>query len=248
MIRPSRRRRSWRSWATARIAITSEAAVMSKPVSRGIAVGGAAEAERDLSQRPVVHVDGALPGHPQGVDVVRVAVQDRGVEDRREQVVGGADRVDVAGEVQVEVLHRHHLGEAAPGGAALHPEHRAERRLAQAEDRAAADVAHALGERDRRRRLALAGLRRGHPGDADQLAVGPVGEPVERGQRDLALVAAVRLDLLGLEAELGADLLDRPQLRVLGDLEAVLHRLVLPLRSVQCETAAAPSSETRRSR
>ena len=47
-----------------------------------------------------------------GVDVLRVAVQDRGVEHRGEQVVGGADRVDVAGEVQVEVLHRHDLGHA----------------------------------------------------------------------------------------------------------------------------------------
>ena len=35
VIAPSRRRRSWRSCDTARIAITSEAAVMSKPVSRG---------------------------------------------------------------------------------------------------------------------------------------------------------------------------------------------------------------------
>ena len=34
VIAPSRRRRSWRSRATATIAITSEAAVMSKPVSR----------------------------------------------------------------------------------------------------------------------------------------------------------------------------------------------------------------------
>ena len=152
--------------------------------------------------------------------LVRVAVQDRGVEDRREQVVGGADRVDVAGEVEVEVLHRHHLGEAAAGRAALHPEHRAERRLAQAEHRAAADVAEALGERDRGRRLALARLRRGHPGDADQLAVRPVGQPVDRRQRDLALVAAVGLDLLGLEADPLADLVDRQELGLLRDLEA----------------------------
>ena len=35
VIAPSRARRSWRSDATATIAITSEAAVMSKPVCRG---------------------------------------------------------------------------------------------------------------------------------------------------------------------------------------------------------------------
>ena len=193
-----------------------------------VAVRGAAEPEHHLPQCAVVHVDRTLPGHPQGVDVMRVAVQDRGVEDRRQQVVRGPDRVDVAGEVEVEVLHRNDLGESAAGGPALEPEDRAQRRLPQAEERAAADVAHPLGQRDRGRRLALAGLRRRHPGDADQLAVGPVGEPVERRERDLALVAPVGLELLGLEAESLADLVDRLELRFLGDLEAVLHLSLFP--------------------
>ena len=213
-----------------------------------VAVGLAAEPERDLAQGPIVHVDGPLPRHAQRVDAVRVAVQDRRVEDRREQVVRGADRVDVAGEVKVEVLHRHDLGEAAPGRAALHPEHRADRRLAKAEDGAAADVAHALGEPDRGGRLALSRLGRRHPGDADELAVRPVGEAVQGRERDLALVATVGLDLLGLEVESGADLVDRQERRLLGDLEAVLHLVRFPSLLGQCETAAAPSSETRRSR
>ena len=93
-----------------------------------VAVGPAAEPDRDVAQRPVVHVDRAAPGDPQRVDLVRVAVQDRRVDHRREQVVGGADRVDVAGEVEVEVLHRDDLGQAAAGRAALDPEHRTERR------------------------------------------------------------------------------------------------------------------------
>ena len=112
---------------------------MSKPALARVAVGAAAEADGDLAQRAVVHVDRAPPADAQRVDLVRVAVQDRGVEHRREQVVGGADRVDVAGEVEVEVLHRHDLGHAAAGRAALDAEHRAERRLAQAGDRALAD-------------------------------------------------------------------------------------------------------------
>ena len=90
-----------------------------------VAVGAAAERDGDLAQGAVVHVHRAPPADAQGVDVQRVAVQDRGVEHRREQVVGRADRVDVAGEVQVEVLHRHDLGHAAAGGAALDAEHRA---------------------------------------------------------------------------------------------------------------------------
>ena len=165
-----------------------------------VAVRAAAEADGDVAQRAVVHVERAPPADAQRVDLVRVAVQDRRVEHRRQQVVGGADRVDVAGEVEVEVLHRHHLCHAAAGGAALDAEHRAERRLAQAGDRLLADVAETLGEADERRRLALAGLRRRHAGHAHELAVGPVAQAVDDARFDLALVATVGLDLLGLQA------------------------------------------------
>ena len=110
----------------------------------------------------------------------------------REQVVGRADRVDVAREVEVQVLHGDDLRVAAAGRAALDPEDRAERGLAQAEHRALADVPEPLGQRDRRRRLALARLRRRDRGDADQLPVGLVGEPLDHREVDLGLVACRR--------------------------------------------------------
>ena len=135
VIAPSRRRRSCRSDATAAIAITSDAAVMSKPGLPRVAVRLAAEPDRDVAQRAVVDVDAAAPADRQRVDAELVAVQEVRLEHRGEQVVRGADRVDVAGEVEVHVLHRHDLRVAAAGGAALDPEHGAERRLAQAERR-----------------------------------------------------------------------------------------------------------------
>ena len=63
-----------------------------------------------------------------------------GLDHGREQVVGRADRVDVAREVEVQVLHRHDLGVATAGGAALDPEDRPERGLAQAEHGPVTDV------------------------------------------------------------------------------------------------------------
>jgi hypothetical protein len=42
------------------------------------------------------------------------------------EIVGRADRVDVAGQVEVEVLHRDHLAVAAAGRAALDAEDRPE--------------------------------------------------------------------------------------------------------------------------
>ena len=56
------------------------------------------------------------------------------------------------------------------------------------------------------------------PGDADELAVGDVGETLDHRQRDLRLVAAVGLELLRIEPAALGDLVDRQQLRLLGDL------------------------------
>ena len=77
-----------------------------------------------------------------------------------EQVVGERDGVEVAGEMEVDVLHRHDLRVAAAGRAALHAEHRPERRLAQADHRLLADLVERVAEADRGRGLALARRRR----------------------------------------------------------------------------------------
>src|SRR5262249_24464173 len=57
-------------------------------------------------------------------------------------------------------------------------------------------------------------------GDADELGVRSVGQPVDGIERDLGLVAAVGLDLLGLEPDSVAEGVDRLEHSLLGDLEA----------------------------
>jgi hypothetical protein len=79
--------------------------------------------------------------------------------------------VEVAGEVEVDVLHRHDLGITTAGGAALHAERRPERGLAQAQHRLLADVVERIGQAHRCGGLALAGWRWRDGGDQDQLAV-----------------------------------------------------------------------------
>ena len=190
-----------------------------------VAVRAAALPEGDRAQGAVVHVERALPVDPQRVDLVRVAVQDRRVEQRGEQVVGGSDRVDVAGEVKVQVLHRDHLSEPAAGGAALDAEHRPERGLAQAQQRLLADRAEALGERRPRwwssPRPALVGVT---PATHTILASGASSMRSTTSSDDLGLVAAVGLELVGLEAHALGDRLDRQELGLLCDLKAALHR------------------------
>ena len=186
-----------------------------------------------VAERAVVHVDGAPPGDAAGVDIELVAPIDVVVDHRREQIVGGADRVEVAGEMEVDVLHRHDLRVAAAGRAALHPEAGPERRLADADHRLLADVVQRIAKPDRGRGLALAGRRRGDRGDEDQLAVGPVGEPGDIVERDFGLVMPVRNQVLGVDAELVlGDFDDRPHMRGLADLDIGFRVLVLIVRTL----------------
>ena len=125
-----------------------------------------------------------------------------------EQVVRGADRVDVAREVEVDQVHRGELGAPPAGAAALDPEDRSEGRLAQAEDCGLTDTAEGLGERDSRCGLSLAGFRRGHPGDRDEVAVRRIDQALESGQLDLGRTPAVGLQLLRQQAEPLAEISD----------------------------------------
>ena len=195
-----------------------EAGLAREPVRR------AAQARHDAPQPAVVHVERAAPADRVHVDVELVAVHHVGVDERGEQVVGRSDRVQVAREVEVQVLHRHDLRMTGARGAALDAEDRPERGLPQAQRDGLADLAEALRQRDRRRRLALARTGRRDRGDADDLPVGPVGQPIEHAEIDLGLVAAVHLDLVIQQARLGGDVGDRPKFGLLGDLETALQR------------------------
>jgi len=167
------------------------------------AVLGAAEAADDVAELPVGDVERAPPGD--GCELRLVPVEAVRVDHRGEEVVRGRDRMHVAREVEVDVLHRHDLRVAAAGGAALDAEDGAERRLAQRQDRAAADLAEPLRQRHRRRRLALARRRRRDRRHVDQLRVRHTGQAVEDRELHLRLVAAEQLELVRLDPHLGGD-------------------------------------------
>ena len=98
------------------------------------AVGLAAQAVGDEAELAVVHVYAALPGDAPRIDVQRVALINMVVHHGGQQIVGRADGVKIACEVQVDVLHGHHLCIPAACGAALYAEHGAEAGLPQRED------------------------------------------------------------------------------------------------------------------
>ena len=85
--------------------------------------------------RAIADVHDPRPADREGVDAERVPMVEVVVEEGRGEVVGGADGVDVAGQVEVEVLHRDDLAVAAAGRPSLDPEDRAERGLADRDRR-----------------------------------------------------------------------------------------------------------------
>src|SRR6478672_2945903 len=99
--------------------------------------------------------------------------------------------MEVTREMEIHVLHRHHLAVAAPGSAALDAEHRPQRRLADRSGSAHADPVERLGEPDRGRGLAFAERRGGHRRHDDLAAEWPVGKSIQDFETNLGLVWAV---------------------------------------------------------
>ena len=162
-------------------------------------LGLAANAVDNMAQLTVVHVDNALPGDALNVDAELVALLNMVVEHGCQQVVGGTDGMEVAGKVQVDVLHGDDLRPAAASGAALDTKDRAERRLTQGHSALDAATAQAVGQADGRGGLALACGRGIDSGHEDKLGL-VISWLVEQGIVDLCLVKAVRNQMLNVDA------------------------------------------------
>src|SRR5688572_29929029 len=82
----------------------------------------------------------------------------------------------------------------------------------------------ALRQTDGGRGLALARLGRRDAGDANDLPVRLIRQAVDHVQRDLRLVAPVRLELFRRQARPLRDRFNRKEFGLLRDLETRLHR------------------------
>ncbi len=185
-----------------------------------ITVRDAAERAYDLAQRAVVHVHHAAPRDAARVDAERIAPVDVVVDQRGEQIVRRRDGVEIAREVEVDVLHRDHLRVAAARRAALHAEARPERGLAQRAHRLLADVVQGIGETDGRCRLAFAGRSRRDRRHQNELAILLAAERLDELHRYLGLVVAVGFEVLQRDAELVLrDIRDALRFCGLGDFD-----------------------------
>src|SRR5699024_4010865 len=158
-------------------------------LTRG-ALGGAAQTDHGLAQGAVVDVHHALPLDAARVQTQLVALMEMVVDQGGESVVGDLDRMEVAGEVEVDVLHRDQLGVAAVGGGARGGQDGAQGRLAQGGHGAMPGGGEGVGQAHGGGRLALPGGGGGHGGDQDELRAGAgLDHPAHA---DLGLVGAAR--------------------------------------------------------
>ena len=93
-----------------------------EPVLAREPVGHTAQTANDRAQRTIVHVEAAPPGNPPRIDAERIAPVHMVIDHRGEQIVGRGDRVEIAGEMQIDLIHRHDLRITATRRAAFHAE------------------------------------------------------------------------------------------------------------------------------
>ena len=187
-----------------------------------------------------------------GIDVQFISLIDMVVDHRCQEVVCRADRVEIACEVEVDVLHGNDLSVSAAGSAALDTEDRSEGGLAQSDHYLLAELLQAVSESDCRRCLSFScrcGVHRCHK---DQLAVLPVGI-LQKLVVDLSLILAVLFQIFVTDACLCRDLSDRKHLTFLRDFDITLvsHSFLLNFVLIHCilfNNHSAPKSQMLRIR
>ena len=194
-----------------------------------------------MAQLTVVHIDNALPGDALNIDTELVALLNMVVEHGGQQVIGGANSMEVAGKVQVDVLHGDDLRPAAAGSATLDAKDRAERRLTQGHSALDAATAQSIGQTDGRSGLALARRRGVDGGHEDKLGL-VIGRLVEQGIVDLCLVKAVRNQMLNVDAGVLGHLGNRQRRNRTCDFDVSRHgrsfRYRMRKRPIQHSTGA----------
>ncbi len=102
----------------------------------------------DIPQLADVHVHGLLEDDLGGIDVVGVVPHELVVDYGGQQVVSRCDRVDVAGEMEVDIPHGVHLGVSSAGGSALDTEGGSDGRLPEGSDDLLPELSEALDQTD----------------------------------------------------------------------------------------------------
>ena len=93
--------------------------------------GLSAHSVQNMAELTVIHIHSTFPCDSPGINVQRISLLNVVVQHGSDQIVRSADGVHVSGKVQIDILHRDHLGVASARRSAFDAEHGAQRRLPQ---------------------------------------------------------------------------------------------------------------------
>ena len=172
----------------------------------------------DVSQAAIVDVDDTFPCDRCRIDVEPPEMEmskpgvvesffvvDPTIDSGGEQIMGGAHGVNVAGKVEIELVHGYDLGIATTSATSLHAEGGSLRWLTDRRYRAFADVGEGLSEADSGHRLAFAQLGGRHGGDDHVSRLASAADPVQYIEMDLRFVPSVQIDLRICQSQLAAE-------------------------------------------
>ena len=136
------------------------------------AVGCVSKTSDDITQAAVVDIQDTFPQNLFQCKSLAAMLVDIVVQQSCYHVVRTRDGMEVTGEVEIDLLHRDHLGITAAGSPTLHAETRSETRLAQGEYRAFSNAVECHGESDADGRFTDSGTCGGNRTDEDETVAG----------------------------------------------------------------------------
>ena len=188
----------------------------------GNAICRATKTRYDVTQRAVVHVEHAAPHNLLQTRLLRAVVVEVVIQERSDKVICRCDGVEVASEVEVDILRGQYLRIATTCCTTLHAEAGAQRWLTQRDDSLLADVVKTHTKADAHGSLTHTRLCCGDSGYKDKVTLSYL-LVVDKAVRNLCDVLTVVEYLIIGEAYLCGYLTNILKLGLTSDLNICFH-------------------------
>ena len=164
----------------------------------------------DATQATVVDVHHTAPEYLLELESLSLVLETVVVQEGSNHVVSLSDGMEVASEMEVDLIHRQYLSITAAGSTTLHAEARTERRLAQCNNCLLANLLHTEGETHGYGGLSITSLGRTDSGNEDEMMVLKLVS-VNFVRSNLSDVTAVVFYLVFMDSKFCSYLIDRAQ-------------------------------------
>ena len=131
----------------------------------------ASQARYNMAQRTIVDIEHSTPHNLLQTHLLRAIVVEVVVEQGCDKVICRGNSVEVASEVEVDILRRQHLCITATSSTTLHTEARSQRRLSQSNHCSLADMVESHTQADAYGGLTYTSLSRCDSGNQDKVAL-----------------------------------------------------------------------------